>query len=133
MPTEPTNAHDEATGFHLEPQVAKRFLVFSTGLWLGDRPFRSGVLLAGFSLAVAVSILATDVIKDGCKALFDNLTVGNIGVLWQAGLFLGLLVVAGVGVTRVILRTHSEQARAWALTLGLGASLLLSTGITVAL
>jgi vitamin B12/bleomycin/antimicrobial peptide transport system ATP-binding/permease protein len=133
MTTDTSSASDEANGFHLEPQVAKRFLVFSTGLWLGDRPFRARLLIIGFALAVALSILATDLIKDACKGLFDSLTAGETGVLWSAALLLVVLVAAGIGVSRMILRTHNEQARAWALTLGLGVALLLSTGITVAL
>jgi vitamin B12/bleomycin/antimicrobial peptide transport system ATP-binding/permease protein len=124
---------EETTGFHLEPKVAKRFLVFSTGLWLGDRPFNRSWLLAGFGLLVLFSIWATDLIKENCKALFDRLTAGDTGVLRPAALLLIVFIAAACVIATAILRTRSEQARAWALTMGLAAALLFSTGITVAL
>jgi vitamin B12/bleomycin/antimicrobial peptide transport system ATP-binding/permease protein len=128
-----TGTADEAAGFHLEPKVAKRFLVYSTGLWLGEKPFRAAYLIGGFSLAVLVSILATDRIKEACRILFDSLTAGNTSVLVPAAVVILTLVAAGIGAAMMVRRTHSEQARAWVLTFGLGAALLLSTGITVAL
>lgn len=133
MSTDTTSPPEEATGFHLEPKVAKRFLVFSTGLWLGDRPFNRTWLLGGFGLLVLFSIWATDLIKESCKSLFDALTAGDTAVLRPAALLLIVFIGAAVAVAVAIMRTRSEQARAWALTFGLAAALLFSTGITVAL
>jgi ABC-type uncharacterized transport system fused permease/ATPase subunit len=130
---EPMQSQGDAAGFHLEPHIAKRFLVFSTGLWLGDRPCNRWWLVGGFAGTVALSILATDVIKEWCKALFDGLGSGEPGWFFAAGWRIGVLAVFGVLITMLILRTHNERARAWALTAGLAAALLLSTGATVAL
>jgi putative ATP-binding cassette transporter len=134
MTAEPdTDGQPENAGFHLEPRTAKRFLAFSTGLWLGERPLRPGLVLAGFVAAVVLSIIATDRIKDWCKATFDALGTGDTSVVFSAAALLGPLVIAGLAMVRLVQRTHNEQARAAVLTFGLGAALLISTGATVAL
>lgn len=151
-------AGQEAAGFNLEPRVAKSFLILSSGFWhgrswklcLGLASLTSLLLLLhayGDQVSVAVG-LGGGLLFAGASALalyrqWHTLALfaGTAGaivalqpLLRDAGLTKAPLagaIVAGSALLYTVLRETGPIRRAWLLTIGLAASLIASTTITV--
>lgn len=100
----------------LDPKIAYAFCRFAGGWWRGPTSSQAWLLTLGLGLCLAASTVVTVALNHWNRWFFDALEQKNVAALWQAVLWVGLIVavMAAVGVGIVLTReTLQVRWRAW--------------------